>query len=115
MTNVKTKKAAMEQLPVEEKSADLVVMSQVLHHAAEPSRAIEEMARILRVGGRFALLDLLAHDQEWTRERLGDLWLGFRPEQLVQWLTSAKLAITYTAALPVDEGLPVLLYCGEKR
>jgi len=115
LKNVKTKKAKMEQLPVEEKSADLVVMSQVLHHAAEPSRAIDEMARVLKVGGRFALLDLLAHDQEWTRERLGDLWLGFRPEQLVQWLTSAGLTITYTTALPVDEGLPVLLYCGEKR
>lgn len=113
--NLVCQRGEMEQLPLESGTADLAMMSQVLHHAADPAAAVAEMARILQPGGRFALLDLLAHDREWTREQLGDLWLGFREEQIQGWLEQAGLTVYYRAVRPVAEGLPVLLFCGEKQ
>jgi SAM-dependent methyltransferase len=65
------------------------LLSQALHHAAKPARALAEAARILRPGGRLLLLDLRAHDQAWVTARLGDRWLGFSDQELRQLLRDA--------------------------
>ncbi|MGH1553644.1 methyltransferase domain-containing protein [Streptomyces sp. L7] len=44
-------------LPVPDASVDLVWCERVLQHLAEPDKAVAEMARVLRPGGRVALLD----------------------------------------------------------
>jgi len=76
---------------VAEASADVALLSQALHHAASPPRALAEAARILRPGGRVLALDLREHDQEWVRDRVGDRWLGFKDEDLERFLTGAGL------------------------
>jgi ArsR family transcriptional regulator len=53
------------------------VSSQALHHAVHPERAIGEAWRILKRGGRIAILDLSRHHFEEAREMYADLWLGF--------------------------------------
>ncbi len=45
------KKASGEKLPVEEGSADIVFMSMVFHHLADPEHTARECHRILRDGG----------------------------------------------------------------
>jgi hypothetical protein len=52
-------------------------LSQALHHAVHPERAIAEAWRILKRGGRIAILDLSRHHFEEAREMYADLWLGF--------------------------------------
>ena len=54
------------------------LLSQTLHHAADPARASREAARVLRPGGRVLMLDLRAHGEAWVRDKLGDRWLGLR-------------------------------------
>ena len=115
LSNVLCRKGSAESVPLGDGSADLVLASQVLHHCARPEQAVREMGRVLRPGGRFALLDLLAHDQEWVRERLGDQWLGFRPEQIAGWASAAGLEISARTVFPVENGLPVLLVIGERQ
>ncbi|MEV0909784.1 methyltransferase domain-containing protein [Streptomyces hokutonensis] len=44
-------------LPVPDASVDVVWCERVLQHLAEPGKAVAEMARVLRPGGRVALLD----------------------------------------------------------
>ncbi|SEE95907.1 Methyltransferase domain-containing protein [Streptomyces sp. 3213] len=44
-------------LPVPDASVDVVWCERVLQHLAEPDKAVAEMARVLRPGGRVALLD----------------------------------------------------------
>jgi SAM-dependent methyltransferase len=44
-------------LPVPDASMDVVWCERVLQHLTEPGRAVAEMARVLRPGGRVALLD----------------------------------------------------------
>ena len=50
----------MEELPIDDASVDIVFFSQSLHHALHPGRAVAEAARILKPGGRIAILDLAA-------------------------------------------------------
>ena len=79
--NITWKRGDMEKLPLDSASVDVALLSQALHHAANPARAAAEAARILRPGGRVLVLDLREHDQEWVRDRVGDRWLGFKDER----------------------------------
>jgi ArsR family transcriptional regulator len=89
--NISWKRGDMEKLPVEDASFDIALLSQALHHAAKPARAVAEAARILRPGGRVLALDLREHDQEWVRDRVGDRWLGFKDDDLRSLFTGAGL------------------------
>jgi ArsR family transcriptional regulator len=89
--NVTWKRGDMEKLPLEDGSIDVALLSQALHHAAEPARAVAEAARVLRPGGHVLVLDLREHDQDWVRDRVGDRWLGFDDAQLEEFLTDAGL------------------------
>jgi len=51
--------------------------------------AIAAAHRILKPGGRIAVLDLLAHQFERARELYADLWLGFSEVQLDEMLRAA--------------------------
>lgn len=72
-------------------SADLAVANMVLHHTASPASVVRDLASALRPGGLLVLTDLCAHAQQWTREACGDLWLGFAPETLSHWSSTAGL------------------------
>ena len=89
--NITWKRGDMEKLPLPDASVDIALLSQALHHAVNPARAVAEAARILRPGGRAVALDLREHDQEWVRDRVGDRWLGFKDEELEGLLTGAGL------------------------
>lgn len=104
----------LENIPLPDSCADLAILSQALHHAATPEKGLREMLRILRPGGRFILLDLLAHDQDWVRERLGDQWLGFEPARLTEWLASLGAFPDSQEVIHVQDGLPALLILGKK-
>ncbi|MFY9938356.1 MAG: metalloregulator ArsR/SmtB family transcription factor [Silvibacterium sp.] len=75
--NVDYRLGDMEEVPIEDGSVDLVFFSQSLHHALHPERAMAEAWRILRPGGRIAVLDLAKHRFEEARELYADEWLGF--------------------------------------
>jgi SAM-dependent methyltransferase len=92
VTNITWKRGEIERLPLPDACVEVALLSQALHHASEPARAIGEAARILRPGGRVLVLDLRAHDQAWVRDRLGDEWLGFADQDVAAWLADAGLA-----------------------
>ena len=77
MSNVIWKKGELEKLPIKDASVDVALLSQALHHAAQPARAVAEAARITAPGGRVLILDLREHGEEWVRSKLGDRTLGF--------------------------------------
>lgn len=113
-SHIEVRQGDMEHIPLPDGSADLAVLSQVLHHAASPENGLSEMLRILKPGGKFILLDLLAHDQDWVREKLGDQWLGFEPQRMTGWLTQLGCPPTSIEVIHVPNGLPTLLVLGCK-
>ena len=72
----------IETVPLDDASVDLAILSQALHHAEHPQRAVEEAFRILRPGGQLIVLDLKAHDFEKAHELYADRWLGFKESAL---------------------------------
>jgi ArsR family transcriptional regulator len=85
-TNLEYRLGDLEEPPIADSSIDLAVFSQALHHANSPHKAIAAARRILRPGGRLAILDLLTHSFEQARELYADLWLGFSEIELLHLL-----------------------------
>ncbi len=91
VANVQWKKGDLARLPLRDASIDVAMLSQSLHHAADPEAALAEAARVLKPGGRVLLLDLREHDQSWVRGRFGDHHLGFGDAQLGKLLRGAGM------------------------
>lgn len=87
--NIQTVEADISDLPLPDDSHDLVVLSQALHFVQAPLAALEEARRILRPGGRLLVIDLLAHNEEWVRERLQHTLLGFTENALQELVLQA--------------------------
>jgi ArsR family transcriptional regulator len=90
-SNIVFRRGELERLPLDTASVDIALLSQALHHAADPSQAAAEAARVTRQGGKVLVLDLRAHDERWVKEKLGDRHLGFSDDQLAAVLTGAGL------------------------
>ena len=82
ITNLSTVEGELEALPLPDGSFEVAVLSQALHHAERPELALREARRVLAPGGRLLVIDLLAHTEEWVRERHQHLHLGFGEAQL---------------------------------
>ena len=89
--NVIWKQGELDKLPLRDASVDVALLSQALHHAPDPARALAEAARVVTPGGRVLVLDLREHDENWVKDRLGDRWLGFSDDGLAKLLKSAGL------------------------
>jgi ubiquinone/menaquinone biosynthesis C-methylase UbiE/DNA-binding HxlR family transcriptional regulator len=106
----------LEALPIDSASVDLAFFSQSLHHALHPDRAVAEARRILKPGGRIAVLDLVRHRFEEARELYADLHLGFSEVELQSLLTRAGFSNVETTVVHKEAEAPhfqTLLAVGE--
>jgi ubiquinone/menaquinone biosynthesis C-methylase UbiE/biotin operon repressor len=87
--NLEYRLGDLEDPPIAKESVDLVLLSQALHHAIKPERAIKSAHRILKKNGRIVVLDLLSHNFERARNLYADRWLGFSEVRLHQLLEAA--------------------------
>lgn len=79
----------LEHLPLGDNSADCAVAYMVFHHLSQPERVLADVFRVLNSGGELIISDLYEHNDEYMRERYGDIWLGFDPEELASWARHA--------------------------
>jgi ArsR family transcriptional regulator len=100
--NVELRTGRLEDVPLDDASVDVAVLSLVLHFVVDPAAVIAESARILRPGGRLLVVDMLPHEREEYRTTMGHLWLGFSASQLDGWCTDAGLGDTRVVPLAPD-------------
>ena len=89
LKNLEFRQGDLQNPPIDPASVDLVILSQALHHAEEPAKAIASAMKILKPGGQILVLDLAKHQFEKATELYGDRWLGFAESDLHEWLETA--------------------------
>lgn len=100
--NVMLSTGALESLPLDDATLDVAIMLLVLHHVAEPARALSEVQRVLKPNGRLLIVDMRAHTHEEYRQQMGHVWLGFDEPALQAWLTPAGFTNLRYVALPIE-------------
>jgi ArsR family transcriptional regulator len=100
--NIDLRRGELEALPIDDGRLDAATVMLVLHHVPEPARALAEVARVLKPGGRAIVVDMLPHDRESYRQQMGHAWLGFSDDQARTLLDEAGFEQVRVVALPPD-------------
>jgi len=100
--NVDLRRGELESLPIDDARIDCATLMLVLHHVPEPEKALADVARVLKPGGRVILVDMLPHDRESYRQQMGHVWLGFSEDHTRRLLTDAGFGEMRIVALPPD-------------
>lgn len=100
---VDIRRGDMEALPIDEGQLDVAVVALVLHHVPEPARALAEVNRVLKPGGRILIVDMLPHDRVEYQQQMGHVWLGFSEKTIKKFLEGAGFAKASITTLPADE------------
>ena len=117
LDNLTYKLGDIEQVPLPDKSVDLAILSQALHHAQHPQVAVDEAFRILKPGGQILVLDLAEHAFEKARELYADVWLGFKESTLHGFLKRSgftKVGVNAVAHEKSEPNFTTLLASGLK-
>jgi len=101
-TNVDLRRGELESLPIESGELDVAMLSLVLHYSPEPPRALSEVGRVVRPGGRVLVVDMLPHDRQEYQQQMGHVWLGFSETQITRLLAGAGFGDVRVRMLPAD-------------
>jgi ubiquinone/menaquinone biosynthesis C-methylase UbiE len=99
--NVELRVGTIESLPIDDGALDAAVLFLVAHFITDPARAMAEVRRVLRPGGRLLVVDLMSHDRVDYVVQLGHVWQGFDGAQMTAWLEGAGFASCRYQPLPV--------------
>jgi SAM-dependent methyltransferase len=82
LPNVTLRLGGLEDLPLDDGQVDVALCNLVLHHVPDTAAVFAEVARVLKPGGSFVIVDMVAHDRAPYRQTMGHAHLGFRGEDL---------------------------------
>jgi SAM-dependent methyltransferase len=114
--NVLLQEGNASALPFVDESFDLAYSRFALHHVEDPAAVLAESARVVRSGGRVAVIDLVSPDPElahrhndYERRRDPSHTRALTPDELEQIFVATGLEILHRAqtepTLPVDRWL----------
>ncbi len=87
--------------------SDLIVLNMVLHHLPSPAEIFPTVIEHLTPNGVLLIADLCSHDQDWTRETCGDVWLGFEADDIDTWALAAGLDKKQSIYLGLRNGFQI--------
>jgi ubiquinone/menaquinone biosynthesis C-methylase UbiE len=99
--------ASAEAIPLPDDSVDLAFSTIAFHHWADPARGLREVARVLRPGGGFVLVDNIGPD--WIARYLKDRPYLTGDEREAMWSESGLRVLQQRRFVLFPVFLPVLL------
>jgi ArsR family transcriptional regulator len=99
--NVELRVGTIESLPIDDGALDAAILFLVAHFVTDPARAMSEVRRVLRPGGRLLVVDLMSHDRVDYVVQLGHVWQGFDGPKMTAWLEGAGFTSCRYQPLPV--------------
>ena len=100
--HIDLRRGELESLPIDDARLDLATLMLVLHHVPEPERAVAEVARVVKPGGRVVIADMLPHDRDSYRHQMGHVWLGFSEDHIHRMLGESGFAAIRVVPVPPD-------------
>ena len=110
--NCQVQHGDMYKMPFAAGSFDAVSIHMVLHYSDEPCDVLLEASRVLRPGGRIAVVDFDRHDLDFLRAQHAHRRLGFTDFEMVDWFKGAGLECKNVSRL-VGDDLTVVLWVGQ--
>jgi ubiquinone/menaquinone biosynthesis C-methylase UbiE len=101
LTNVATRQGAAESLPFEDSSFDIVAVRQAPHHYADIRKAVREMARVVKPGGRVVIIDSRAPEEDDLDRAFNYIEKLRDPSHVRNWKPSEWRAMVTEAGLRI--------------
>src|SRR5205823_419104 len=99
--------AGAEAIPLPDECIDIAFSTIAFHHWADPERGLREVARVLRPGGGFVLVDNIGPD--WLARVLQDRPYLTERERVAMWSESDLPVVEQRRIVLLPVFLPVLL------
>ena len=66
---------------------DAVFSTLMLHHSTQPQKVFESIGKVLKKNGKAVIVDLCEHSFKEFKKEMGDVHLGFKPENIRKMAT----------------------------
>ncbi len=111
LSNIETVQGLAENLPFEDDSFDVATVRLAPHHYADIQKAVDEMARVIRPGGKVAIVDTTTPEDSGLHREINELEMlrdnshveNYRPSQWRAMVEAAGLEIAYESVGPYTE------------
>lgn len=104
LEHVELRRGELSDPPLAAGEVDLALFCLVLHHVAEPAKALAAAAQALATGGAIVVLDMVGHDRDEYRRTMGHVHLGFDEATVAEMAAAAGLRITRSRVLTPQAG-----------
>jgi ubiquinone/menaquinone biosynthesis C-methylase UbiE len=101
VTNLTTHQGAAENLPFDNESFEIVVCRYTTHHFIDLPRAVGEMARVLKPGGQFVIVDTTVPEDRELDDQINTLDLIRDPSHIRSYSKLEWRALAENAGLRV--------------
>jgi ArsR family transcriptional regulator len=105
LANVELRRGELTAAPIESALCDVALLMLVLSYVSDARRVIGEMGRILKPGGRAIVVDLLSHDREDFRLKMGQQVLGFDLVRVKAMMEESGLKVRRAVELTPEAGV----------